>query len=58
MLNVIDKKVDDAQDHLDHINLKMKKAVDGVMKGDRFLVSCVLFTVLLCLITFIVSYVT
>jgi SYP7 family syntaxin len=53
MLDVIDKKVDKAQIHLDHVNAKMKKALDGVMKGDRFMVSCILLCVLLALAGFV-----
>ena len=56
MLRVVDGKVDKAQENLEHINLKMKKAVDGVMKGDRFVVSCILVSILLCLVGFILSY--
>ncbi|KAI3634196.1 hypothetical protein MIR68_007800 [Amoeboaphelidium protococcarum] len=56
MLDVIDTKVDKAQVHLDKVNMKMKQALDGVMKGDKFLVNCILLCVLLSLAGFIASY--
>jgi hypothetical protein len=56
MLSTITKKVDKAQDHLDNVNLKLKSALDGVMKGDKFIVNCVLLTILLCLVGFISTY--
>ncbi|KNE71559.1 hypothetical protein AMAG_15768 [Allomyces macrogynus ATCC 38327] len=55
MLDKIDTKVDKAQEHLVSVNMKMKEALDGVMKGDKFLVNCVLLCVLLALIAYIAS---
>lgn len=56
MLDTIDNKVDKAQVHLDNINVKLKQALDGVMKGDKFMVNCILICVLLSLVGFIASY--
>jgi t-SNARE complex subunit (syntaxin) len=56
MLDVIETKVDKAQAHLDNINVKLKNTVEKVMKGDTFLVNCVLFCIVLCLVSFIGSY--
>ncbi len=56
MLATLDQKVDKAQTHLDNVNKKMKNAVEGVMKGDKFMVNFVLISVLLCLAGFIASY--
>ncbi len=57
MLDTIDTKVDKANDHVQAVNAKMKAALDGVMKGDKFLVNCVLLCILLALITYITSQV-
>lgn len=56
ILDNIDKKVDKAQIHLDNVNVKMKQALDGAMKGDKFMVNCILLCVLLCLAGFIANY--
>ncbi|KAI9225160.1 hypothetical protein BC828DRAFT_371701 [Blastocladiella britannica] len=55
MLDTIDAKVDKANEHVAKVNEKMKVALDGVMKGDKFLVNCVLLCILLALIAYIVS---
>ncbi|KAI9189598.1 hypothetical protein H9P43_001031 [Blastocladiella emersonii ATCC 22665] len=55
MLDTIDAKVDKANEHVQNVNLKMKEALDGVMKGDKFLVNCVLLCILLALIAYITS---
>ncbi|KAJ3261787.1 hypothetical protein HK103_004738 [Boothiomyces macroporosus] len=54
-LERIDKKVEANLDHVDNINVSLKKALDGVMKGDKFMVNCVLLCVLLALAAFISS---
>ena len=56
MLDTIDKKVDTATAHIESTNKKLKNAVDGVMKGDRFMINCILICVVLSLGTFIASY--
>ncbi|RKP18918.1 hypothetical protein ROZALSC1DRAFT_29425 [Rozella allomycis CSF55] len=57
ILTNIDTKADKAQEKLDNINVQMKNSIEKVMKGDRFLMNCILFVILLCIIGFIVSYV-
>eukprot|EP00158_Paraphelidium_tribonemae_P002089 Partr_v1_DN25113_c0_g1_i2_m76941 putative NA len=56
MLDELDKKADKTAAHMDNVNLKMKKAVEGMMKGDKFLVNCVLISIILALAGFIGSY--
>lgn len=51
----IDKNVDKVLDHVDNINVTMKKTVEGVMKGDKFMVNCIMLMVILCLGAFISS---
>ncbi|TPX63277.1 hypothetical protein SpCBS45565_g06733 [Spizellomyces sp. 'palustris'] len=53
VLDEIERGVDTALDKVDNLNIKMRKAVDGVMKGDRFMVNCVLMCVVLALVAFI-----
>ncbi|KAI9100378.1 hypothetical protein DFS34DRAFT_578611 [Phlyctochytrium arcticum] len=53
VLDEIERGVDSALDRVDNLNVKMRKAVDGVMKGDRFIVNCVLVCVVLALVAFI-----
>ncbi|KAI8921909.1 hypothetical protein DFJ77DRAFT_3346 [Powellomyces hirtus] len=53
VLDDIERGVDTALDRVDNLNVKMRKAVDGVMKGDRFIVNCVLMCVVLALVAFI-----
>lgn len=55
MLDDITVKVDDQLDRLDNINVRMKTAVEKVMKGDRFVINCILLCMLLCLVAFIVT---
>ncbi|KAJ2999542.1 hypothetical protein HDV02_002689 [Globomyces sp. JEL0801] len=61
-LDRIDKKVDKALDHVDNINVTLKKSIDGVynsifnnqvMKGDKFMVNCILLCIVLALAAFI-----
>src|SRR5204863_299538 len=52
----IDGKVERAAATLDTLNVKMKKTVEGVMSGDKFLVNCILITLALALAAFIASY--
>ncbi|KAI9208055.1 uncharacterized protein BJ171DRAFT_490106 [Polychytrium aggregatum] len=54
-LDEVDKKVENALDHVDNLNIKMKKSLEGVMKGDRFMVNCVLLCILLAIVAFISS---
>jgi hypothetical protein len=52
-LEAIDKKVESALDHTDNLNIALKKSLDGAMKGDKFMVNCILMCVLLALVAFI-----
>eukprot|EP00842_Homolaphlyctis_polyrhiza_P001101 jgi/Hompol1/1992/HPOL_002113-RA len=52
-LGNLDNKVERALDHVDNINVTMKKTLEGVMKGDRFMVNCILLCVILALVGFI-----
>ncbi|KAI8818903.1 uncharacterized protein EV422DRAFT_535864 [Fimicolochytrium jonesii] len=52
-LDNIERGVDGALDRVDNLNVKMRVAVDKVMKGDRFIVNCVLMCVVLALVAFI-----
>ncbi|KAJ8331471.1 hypothetical protein QVD99_001739 [Batrachochytrium dendrobatidis] len=52
-LDNLDHKVEGALDHVDNINITMKKTLDGVMKGDKFMVNCILLCVVLALVAFI-----
>ncbi|KAJ3109255.1 hypothetical protein HDU97_007749 [Phlyctochytrium planicorne] len=38
-LNDIDKAVNKALDHVDNVNISMRKALDGMMKGDKFMIT-------------------
>ncbi|KAL7753703.1 hypothetical protein RI367_000634 [Sorochytrium milnesiophthora] len=58
MLDEVETKVDKVQEHMLSVNMKMKQALDGVMKGDRFLVNCILICVLLGLIGYIATQLT
>ncbi|KAI8590743.1 hypothetical protein BDZ88DRAFT_446240 [Geranomyces variabilis] len=58
VLDDIEKGVDSALDRVDNLNVKMRKAVDGMMKGDRFMVNCVMMCVILALVAFIASQFT
>jgi t-SNARE complex subunit (syntaxin) len=55
LLTNIESKVDKTNEHMMHVNIKMKEALDGVMKGDKFIVNCVLICILLALICYIAS---
>ncbi|KAL2911437.1 hypothetical protein HK105_209088 [Polyrhizophydium stewartii] len=52
-LGRIDQNVEKALDHVDNINITMKNTLDKVMKGDRFMVNCILLCVILALVAFI-----
>ncbi|KAJ3294387.1 hypothetical protein HK104_003634 [Borealophlyctis nickersoniae] len=54
-LDTIEKGVDVALDHVDNLNIKLRKTLDGMMKGDRFMVNCILLCVLLALVAFVAS---
>ncbi|KAJ3189333.1 hypothetical protein HDU85_002962 [Gaertneriomyces sp. JEL0708] len=49
----IERGVESNLDRVDNLNIKMKKTLDGMMKGDRFIVNCVLVCVVLALVAFI-----
>jgi hypothetical protein len=55
-LTKIDKDVNNALDELDNVNIKMKKMLDDVMKGDKFMVNCILVCLVLSLVGFISSF--
>ncbi|KAJ3043709.1 hypothetical protein HDV00_004482 [Rhizophlyctis rosea] len=57
-LDDIEAGVDKALDHVDNLNIKMKKTLDGMMKGDRFMVNCILMCILLALVAFVASQFT
>ena len=50
--------VDKVMEHMDNVNIRLKKSITGVMAGDKFLVNCVLLCVLLALIAYIASVLT
>ncbi len=54
-LDKIETDVDKALDDLDNVNIKMKKLLDSVMKGDKFLVNCILVCIVLALVAFIAN---
>lgn len=56
LLDKIETRADKINTEMDTLNLKMKKTVDKVMKGDKFIVNCVLLVILLALASFIASY--
>jgi len=47
MLDNLDKKVDDVNDQLENLNMRMRKALDNIRKGDRFIVDIILLCILL-----------
>lgn len=55
MLTELDTKVDKVQDHMETVNDKMKTALEGIMKGDKFIVNCILICVLLGLLAYLAS---
>ncbi|KAJ3064334.1 hypothetical protein HDU98_012234 [Podochytrium sp. JEL0797] len=57
-LEEITKAADKALDHVDNVNVQMRKAVDGMMAGDKFMMNCILMCVLLALLGFIASLFT
>ncbi|KAI8913441.1 hypothetical protein EDD86DRAFT_268925 [Gorgonomyces haynaldii] len=52
-LGRIDNKVENALDHVDNLNISLRKSLDGVMKGDKFMINCIMLCVLLALAAFI-----
>ncbi|KAJ3220261.1 hypothetical protein HDU67_003276 [Dinochytrium kinnereticum] len=54
-LKDIDKAVNKALDHVDNVNISMRRALDGMMKGDKFMINCILICVLLAILGFISS---
>jgi len=57
MLDDLDVKVDKVNDELENINIRLRKALDSVRKGDRFIVDIILLCILLGLIGYIYSIV-
>lgn len=56
LLEKIETRADKLNTEMETLNTKMKKTVDKVMKGDKFLVNCVLLVILLAMAAFIASY--
>jgi SYP7 family syntaxin len=57
MLDNLEVKVDKVNDELENINVRLRKALENVRKGDRFIVDIILLCVLLGLIGYIYSIV-
>jgi len=57
MLDNLDAKVDRVNDQLENINIRLRKALESVRKGDRFIVDIILLCVLLGLVGYIYSIV-
>jgi uncharacterized coiled-coil DUF342 family protein len=57
MLDDLDVKVDKVNDELENINLRLRKALDSIRKGDRFIVDIILLCILLGLCGYIYSIV-
>ena len=55
MIEELTDKVDTVEERLVSLNVKLKNQLDGVMKGDKFLVNFVLCLILLAIIGFIAS---
>ncbi|TPX33172.1 hypothetical protein SmJEL517_g03810 [Synchytrium microbalum] len=55
MLDAVDTKVNNALDHVDNVNIKMKVALEKMMRGDKFMINCILLCVLLALIAFVAT---
>jgi len=47
MLDNLDKKVDDVNDQLENLNVRMRKALESIRKGDRFIIDIILLCILL-----------
>lgn len=47
MLDNLDKKVDIVNDQLENLNTRMRKALENIRKGDRFIVDIILLCILL-----------
>jgi len=47
MLDNLDKKVDDVNDQLENLNIRMRKALESIRKGDRFIIDIILLCILL-----------
>lgn len=57
MLDDLDVKVDRVNDELENINIRLRKALDNVRKGDRFIIDIILLVILLGLCGYIYSVV-
>jgi len=57
MLDDLDNKVDKVNDELENINVRLRKALESVRKGDRFIVDIILLCILLGLGGYIYSIV-
>jgi len=53
MINELGKKVDDTQAQLNQINIRMKKTLQKVRKGDRFIIDFILVVVVLGIVFYI-----
>ncbi len=58
ILGDVTTKIDTELDHVEHINVRMQDNVEKVMKGDKFIMNCVLLVVLIALASFIVTFFT
>jgi hypothetical protein len=58
ILGDVATKFDKELDHVEHINVRMQDNVEKVMKGDKFIMNCVLLVVLIALASFIVTFFT
>jgi SYP7 family syntaxin len=57
MLDNLDARVDKVNDQLENINIRLRKALESIRKGDRFILDIILLCVLLGLIGYIYSIV-
>ncbi len=58
LLEKIENWVVNANTKLENINVRMKNSIEKVMKGDRFLVNCILLVILLSIAAAIATQLT
>lgn len=58
MIDAVQSKVENTGAKLETLNQKMSKTLNGMMKGDRFLINFVLIAILLAIIGFVASMFT
>ena len=58
LLEKIENRVANANTKLENINVRMKNSIEKVMKGDRFLVNCILLVILLSIAAAIATQLT